>query len=93
MEERPAADSVVVDTPDHAGVHALVRRSTRSDAVPLLPVHGWPSTPADFLDLLGPAHRAAPRRPPGVRPLPRTRVRRSISTSGRSRDGGTALRY
>ncbi len=54
VEERLAADSVVVDTPDHAGVHALVRRSTRTDAVPLLLVHGWPSTPADFLDLLGP---------------------------------------
>ncbi|MEQ3539589.1 epoxide hydrolase family protein [Pseudonocardia tropica] len=54
VEERLAADSVVVDTPDHAGVHALYRRSTRSDAVPLLLVHGWPSTPADFLDLLGP---------------------------------------
>ncbi|GAA1100160.1 epoxide hydrolase N-terminal domain-containing protein [Pseudonocardia alni] len=60
MEERPAADSVVVDTPDHAGVHALVRRSTRSDAVPLLPVHGWPSTPADFLDLRAFAHSPGP---------------------------------
>lgn len=54
VEERLAADSVVVDTPDHAGVHALYRRSTRPDAVPLLMVHGWPSTPAEFLGLLGP---------------------------------------
>ena len=70
MEERPAADSVVVDTPDHAGVHALVRRSTRSDAVPLLPVHGWPSTPADFLDLLGPSSTTSGRSPTPSDPSP-----------------------
>ena len=54
VEERLAADSAVVDTPDHGGLHVLHRRSPRPDAVPLLIVHGWPSTPADFLDLLGP---------------------------------------
>lgn len=54
VEARLAADSVAVDTAEHAGVHVLHRRSTRPDAVPLLILHGWPSTPAEFLDILGP---------------------------------------
>ncbi|MFP5021526.1 epoxide hydrolase family protein [Pseudonocardia phyllosphaerae] len=59
-ERRIAADSVVVDTDDHAGVHVLTRRSSRPDAVPVLLLHGWPSTSADFLDMLGPLTEPTP---------------------------------
>lgn len=60
VETRLAADSVWLDTPEHAGLHVLHRRSSRPDALPLLLVHGWPSTAADFLDLLGPLTEPAP---------------------------------
>lgn len=63
VEARLAADTAMVDTAEHAGVHVLHRRSARRDAVPLLLVHGWPSTPADFLDLLAPLTDPGPGEP------------------------------
>ncbi|TCJ89912.1 epoxide hydrolase family protein [Nocardia alba] len=39
---------------DGQTVHFLHVRSPEPDATPLILTHGWPSTPADFLDILGP---------------------------------------
>ncbi|MRH91499.1 alpha/beta fold hydrolase [Nocardia sp. SYP-A9097] len=39
---------------DGQNLHFLHVRSAREDATPLLLVHGWPGTPADFLDMVGP---------------------------------------
>ncbi|UGT40559.1 epoxide hydrolase [Nocardia yamanashiensis] len=39
---------------DGQRLHFLHIRSERADATPLLLIHGWPGTAADFLDLAGP---------------------------------------
>ncbi|MET7771831.1 epoxide hydrolase family protein [Nocardia sp. NPDC005366] len=39
---------------DGQRVHFLHIRSNASEATPLLLIHGWPSSVADFLDLIGP---------------------------------------
>jgi epoxide hydrolase len=39
---------------DGVDVHFMHVRSQRVDATPLLLIHGWPGTVADFLDLIGP---------------------------------------
>lgn len=39
---------------DGQNVHFLHVRSPEPDATPLILTHGWPSTPADFLDIFGP---------------------------------------
>jgi pimeloyl-ACP methyl ester carboxylesterase len=39
---------------DGQNVHFLHVRSPEPDATPLILTHGWPSTPADFLGILGP---------------------------------------
>ena len=39
---------------DGQRVHFLHVRSSEPDATPLLLLHGWPSTVADFLDVIGP---------------------------------------
>lgn len=39
---------------DGQNVHFMHIRSERTDATPLLLVHGWPGTAADFLDMVGP---------------------------------------
>jgi len=39
---------------DGQNVHFAHVRSPRPDAVPLLLTHGWPSTVADFLEIIGP---------------------------------------
>ena len=44
---------------DGQRVHFLHVRSSEPDATPLLLLHGWPSTVADFLDVVGPL--CAPR--------------------------------
>ncbi|MET8425366.1 epoxide hydrolase family protein [Nocardia sp. NPDC004860] len=41
-------------TIDGQHLHFLHIRSERDDATPLLLIHGWPGTPADFLDMIGP---------------------------------------
>jgi pimeloyl-ACP methyl ester carboxylesterase len=43
-----------VTTIDGQNVHFLHVRSPRPEATPLLLVHGWPSSVADFLDMVGP---------------------------------------
>uniref|UniRef100_UPI00313E2178 epoxide hydrolase N-terminal domain-containing protein n=1 Tax=Nocardia abscessus TaxID=120957 RepID=UPI00313E2178 len=52
-------------------VHFLHVRSAQDDATPLLLLHGWPSSVADFRDVIGPltapaAHTlfGSPRLPP-----------------------------
>lgn len=37
---------------DDLPIHFLHRRSSRSDAVPLLLTHGWPGSVAEFIDIL-----------------------------------------
>lgn len=39
---------------DGQHLHFLHVRSPEPDAIPLIVTHGWPSTPADFLDIIGP---------------------------------------
>ncbi|MFG3519772.1 epoxide hydrolase family protein [Nocardia nova] len=39
---------------DRQTVHFMHVRSPEPGATPLIVTHGWPSTPADFLDILGP---------------------------------------
>jgi pimeloyl-ACP methyl ester carboxylesterase len=39
---------------DGQRIHAIVARSPHADALPLLLVHGWPGSVAEFLDVLGP---------------------------------------
>ncbi|MGE2722170.1 epoxide hydrolase family protein [Mycolicibacterium celeriflavum] len=39
-------------TIDGLGIHFLHRRSTRTDAVPLILTHGWPGSIAEFVDLV-----------------------------------------
>jgi pimeloyl-ACP methyl ester carboxylesterase len=38
---------------DGQHVHFVHARSPRADAIPLLLIHGWPGTPADFLTMTG----------------------------------------
>ncbi|HEY8481123.1 MAG TPA: epoxide hydrolase [Spirillospora sp.] len=51
---------------DGANIHLVHVRSPEPDALPLIITHGWPSTVADFLDVIGPltdprAHGGDPR--------------------------------
>lgn len=46
---------------DGQQVHFVHARSERSDAVPLLALHGWPGTVAELIDLVGPL--TAPQSP------------------------------
>lgn len=39
-------------TIDGLGIHLLHRRSSRADAVPLVMTHGWPSSVAEFVDVV-----------------------------------------
>lgn len=52
---------------DGQRLHFIHVRSPRADAIPLLLIHGWPGSVADFLDLIGPlsdpARHGAPHAP------------------------------
>ena len=52
VEKQLNAWPQVLTTIDRQPVHAIHARSANPDAVPLLLVHGWPSTVADFLGVL-----------------------------------------
>ena len=52
VEKQLNAWPQVMTTIDGQPVHAIHARSASPDAVPLLLVHGWPSTVADFLTIL-----------------------------------------
>ncbi|WP_194837029.1 epoxide hydrolase family protein [Nocardia sp. XZ_19_369] len=43
-----------ITTIDGQSVHFLHIRSAEADAIPLLLLHGWPSSVVDFLDVIGP---------------------------------------
>ena len=67
-----------VTTIDRQDIHFLHLRSGRPDALPLVLTHGWPSSPVEFLRVIGPLtdaevtrrlRRRAPD-PPGLRHLP-----------------------
>ncbi|MEC3957593.1 epoxide hydrolase [Nocardia sp. CDC153] len=53
-------------TVDGQNLHFLHIRSERADATPLMLIHGWPGTPADFLDLIGPLTDPAAHGEPGA---------------------------
>jgi pimeloyl-ACP methyl ester carboxylesterase len=50
LNEFPQLTTVV----DGQTIHAFHVRSPEPDALPLLLTHGWPSSPVEFLDLVGP---------------------------------------
>ncbi|WP_280385249.1 epoxide hydrolase family protein [Nocardia wallacei] len=54
VESRLNAHPQFTTTIDGQNVHFLHIRSPRDEATPLLLIHGWPGTAADFLDLIGP---------------------------------------
>lgn len=54
VQDRLNAWPTTTTTIDGQPVHAIHARSPRPDATPLLLLHGWPSTVADFLTVLGP---------------------------------------
>lgn len=37
---------------DGLGIHFLHRKSTRSDAIPLIVTHGWPGSVAEYIDVI-----------------------------------------
>src|ERR1700712_1467233 len=41
-------------TIDGSNVHFMHIRSPEADATPLIMTHGWPGTPAEYLDVIGP---------------------------------------
>lgn len=54
IESRLNAHPQFTTTVDGQNLHFLHIRSPQAEATPLLMIHGWPGTPADFLDLIGP---------------------------------------
>lgn len=54
VEARLNAQPQVIAEIDGSEIHAIHRRSSRADAVPLLLLHGWPSSVLEFLDLCEP---------------------------------------
>lgn len=54
VEERLNAQPQILAEIDGIAIHAIHRRSSRADAVPLLLLHGWPSSALEFLDLCEP---------------------------------------
>ena len=51
----------IITTIDGQDIHAVVVRSERADAIPLMLVHGWPSTFAEFVKVID--QLASPRDP------------------------------
>jgi pimeloyl-ACP methyl ester carboxylesterase len=54
LEARLNREEHVVTEIDGMTIHAMMRRSRRPDAVPLMLLHGWPSSFLEFLDLYEP---------------------------------------
>jgi microsomal epoxide hydrolase len=54
LEARLNREPQIVTEIDGLRLHAIHRRSSRPDALPLLLLHGWPSSPMEFLDLVAP---------------------------------------
>lgn len=51
LEARLNRDSQVIADIDGLKLHAMTRRSSRTHALPLMLLHGWPSSFLEFLDL------------------------------------------
>ena len=50
LETRINAQPQVLAEIDGLQIHAIHRRSSRPDAIPLILIHGWPSSFLEFLD-------------------------------------------
>jgi len=54
IEVRLNREDHITTVIDGMTIHAMVRRSSRPDAVPLMMLHGWPSSFLEFMDLCEP---------------------------------------
>lgn len=54
VEARLNAQPQVIAEIDGIAIHAIHRRSSRADAMPLLLLHGWPSSVLEFLEVCEP---------------------------------------
>lgn len=63
LEARLNSEDHVTTDIDGVTIHAMRRRSDRPDAVPLMLLHGWPSSFLEFLDLYEPLTNPPPGRP------------------------------
>jgi epoxide hydrolase len=54
LEGRLNRDSQVMTEVDGLTLHAMTRRSSRTSALPLMLLHGWPSSFLEFVDLYDP---------------------------------------
>ena len=54
VEARINALPNTIATIDGLGLHFIHRPSPRADAIPLLLIHGWPSSPLEFIELCDP---------------------------------------
>jgi microsomal epoxide hydrolase len=63
LEARLNREENVVVEIDGLSIHALRRRSARPDAIPVLMIHGWPSSFLEFIDLLEPLSAPPPGEP------------------------------
>ena len=52
LEARINAEPNIVVEVDELTLHAIHRRSSRADAIPLILMHGWPSSFLEFLDII-----------------------------------------
>lgn len=52
LEARINAEPNVLVEVDGLTIHAIHRRSSRDDAIPLILMHGWPSSFLEFLDII-----------------------------------------
>jgi pimeloyl-ACP methyl ester carboxylesterase len=63
LEARINGEENVIAEINGLAIHALSRRSSRPDAVPILMIHGWPSSFLEFIDLLEPMAEPPPGEP------------------------------
>ncbi len=63
LEARVNRVPQIITEIDGLTLHALHRRSTRSDAVPLILLHGWPGSFIDFLEVIEPLSEPPPGEP------------------------------
>jgi microsomal epoxide hydrolase len=63
LEARINRETNVTGEIDGVTIHSVHRRSTRSDAVPLLMLHGWPGAFLEFLELYDPLAEPAADQP------------------------------
>jgi microsomal epoxide hydrolase len=62
-EARINAEPQVLESIDGLALHAIHRRSSSTDALPLILLHGWPSSFAEFLPVCGPLAEPPPGEP------------------------------